>query len=158
MINIRSGLHKSGACVAQEGKPSLSPLEHYFAEDKENHPSLRDVMATYHRAARSLLRDANVEENGTIRTINKSGINYTNDNVMDALRLRKERQKKDKDDDNVVERAADVRLLQELTARRPLLRERLKRTRMERRLHRRLQTAAKQSSISFGLLVRPFGS
>ena len=62
---------------------SISKLE----ENKEN-VTLEMLLKSYARKARSLLRDADVEEKVTVRIKTTTGCNFTSDAVLNALQLR----------------------------------------------------------------------
>ena len=89
--NIVSGFRKSGVWDPSSKSASVSPLMHLFLnDDNAEMPTLSQIVGSFRASGRSLLRDADVEENGTIRIRTTGGAHLTSDAVLDALKRREE--------------------------------------------------------------------
>lgn len=162
--NIRSGFHRSGAWNQTQWCPSVSSLQStlglYGAATDDSYPAsdLARLCNSFENSSRSLLYTVNldVSEKGTIRVNSTSGVHLTSQAALDAL-LQKEtktREKKKAEEeirrrneslslfiayevDNEpknVDSTAELRHLEALRPRREIMRERLLKSRKQRRL------------------------
>ena len=154
--NMRSGFMRCGIWDPKTLSTNIDYLKHLLVTEKTDSrtlPSLDDLVKAYWRKGRSLLREANVEESGTIKISTTKGAHLTSEVVFQALRQRNERrQNKSKSskatacEGDVKESAAAMRRYAELSDVRYEQRKRLRQTRNERRVRqKRLIEMAKTS-------------
>lgn len=151
---IRSGFVRSGLWNWVTYKTDVSALEHLFGKFGVEKPSLDLLLRSFEKNERSLLREANVEEDGRIRINTSAGANVTSECVLAALKLREDRKKaaQDKEQTDAVE-PADVnegrpalRRYAELAERRIAQRKRLRESRKLRLNTRRTRACLSSST------------
>jgi len=90
---IRSGFVRSGIWNHETFQTDISSLEHLFRDTDMESPSLDILLSSFMKKERSLLREADVEEEGRIRIRATSGANVTADCVLEALEQREQKKK-----------------------------------------------------------------
>ena len=103
--SIVSGFRKCSAWDLSSKSASDSPLIYLFpSDDNAEMPTLPQILGSFRASGRSLLRDADFEENVTIRIRSTGGAHLTSDAFLDALKRReavhRERQSPKMDDMN----------------------------------------------------------
>ena len=154
-VNIVSGFYRSGAWDEQLLDATIDLLRWLFSiskleENKEN-VTLEMLLKSYARKARSLLRDADVEEKVTVRIKTTTGCNFTSDAVLNALQLRQDKRRRlnrnKSDIENIKgdykEPKADVAHLLSLSSEREVRRKLLDESRSERRFNQKLRMKRK---------------
>lgn len=79
---ISSVFTRAGLWNTETFKTDISPLEYLFCDDGTSKPSLQFILLSFAKKERSLLRDADVEEEGRIRINTTSGANVTSERVL----------------------------------------------------------------------------
>ena len=89
--NIVNGFRKCGVWDPTSKPASVSPLIYLFTgNDNAEMPTLSQIVGSFRASGRILLRDADVEDNGTIRIKTTRGAHLTSNAVLDALKRREE--------------------------------------------------------------------
>ena len=168
--NIVSGFRKSGIWDESILGPNIALLKAYITNHVEGningHPNLNSLLRAFENKDRTVLRDADVEDQGTIRIKTTRGCNLTSDVVLEALQKREKKKgdafmlKRKREEERLLrldykEKATDIDHLVEIASERAKRQRLLKESRAERRWQHKIRVKARLSDC-YGSSQGPF--
>ena len=145
--DMRNSFMRCGIWDPKTLSTNVDHLKHLFVSEDtatKDLPTVDDLVTAYLKKGRSLLREANVEESGTIRISTTKGAHATSEVVLSALCERNKRRQKSRKSSKTIasekdmkESAAARRRYAELAHVRHEQRKRLRHTRNERRVRQK---------------------